>query len=118
MGEHATGTMARPATTTAWISLRPPNSKTGIVIVEPGPPTAYGATARRGAEHDGGVERSMKQLTGLDSSFLRMETPSTYGHVASLAIFDPATSPHSTDFEAVRALIESRLHLVPPFRRR
>ena len=30
----------------------------------------------------------MKQLTGLDSSFLRMETPTTYGHVASLAIFD------------------------------
>ena len=29
----------------------------------------------------------MRQLTGLDSSFLRMETPTTYGHVTSLAIF-------------------------------
>jgi WS/DGAT/MGAT family acyltransferase len=60
----------------------------------------------------------MKQLTGLDSSFLRMETPTTYGHVASLAIFDPATSPRALGYEDVRALIESRLHLVPPFRRR
>jgi diacylglycerol O-acyltransferase len=60
----------------------------------------------------------MKQLTGLDSSFLRMETPTTYGHVASLAIFDPATAPHALGYEDVRALIESRLHLVPPFRRR
>jgi diacylglycerol O-acyltransferase len=60
----------------------------------------------------------MKQLTGLDSSFLRMETPSTYGHVASLAIFDPATTPHPVGFEDIRALIEARLHLVPPFRRR
>jgi WS/DGAT/MGAT family acyltransferase len=60
----------------------------------------------------------MKQLTGLDSSFLRMETPTTYGHVASLAIFDPDTSPRPLGYEDVRALIESRLHLVPPFRRR
>ena len=60
----------------------------------------------------------MKQLTGLDSSFLRMETPTTYGHVASLAIFDPDTAPRPLGYEDVRALIESRLHLVPPFRRR
>ncbi len=60
----------------------------------------------------------MRQLTGLDSSFLRMETPTTYGHVASLAIFDPATAPHPVGYEEIRALIESRLHLVPPFRRR
>jgi WS/DGAT/MGAT family acyltransferase len=60
----------------------------------------------------------MKQLTGLDSSFLRMETPTTYGHVASLAIFDPATAPRALGYEDVRALIESRRHLGPPFRRR
>jgi WS/DGAT/MGAT family acyltransferase len=60
----------------------------------------------------------MKQLTGLDSSFLRMETPTTYGHVASLAIFDPHTAPRPVGYQEVRALIESRLHLVPPFRRR
>lgn len=60
----------------------------------------------------------MRQLTGLDSSFLRMETPTTYGHVASLAIFDPSTSPHPVGYHEIRELIESRLHLVPQFRRR
>ena len=60
----------------------------------------------------------MHQLTGLDSSFLRMETPTTYGHVASLAIFDPSTAPHPVGYHEIRQLIESRLHLVPQFRRR
>ena len=60
----------------------------------------------------------MRQLTGLDSSFLRMETPTTYGHVASLAIFDPSTAPHPVGYHEIRELIEARLHLVPPFRRR
>ena len=30
----------------------------------------------------------MKQLSGLDSSFLNMETPTTFGHVASLIVVD------------------------------
>lgn len=60
----------------------------------------------------------MRQLTGLDNSFLRMETPTTYGHVASLAVFDPATAPGPVTFEDVRRLVEQRLHLVAPFRRR
>ena len=60
----------------------------------------------------------MQQLTGLDNSFLRLEGPSMYGHVASLAIFDPATAPHAVGYQDVRELVASRLHLVPPFRRR
>ena len=60
----------------------------------------------------------MKQLTGLDNSFLRLEGPTMYGHVASLAIFDPATAPHAVGYQDVRELVEQRLHLVPPFRRR
>ena len=58
----------------------------------------------------------MQQLSGLDNSFLAMETPSTYGHVTSLAIFEP----HDHDFsvDSVRALVAERLHLVAPFRRR
>ena len=47
----------------------------------------------------------MKQLTGLDASFLYMETPTTYGHVNGLSIyrrpsddFDPdaAVGPRSS----------------------
>ena len=30
----------------------------------------------------------MKQLTGIDGSFLYMETPTTFGHVNGLAIYD------------------------------
>jgi len=60
----------------------------------------------------------VQQLTGLDNSFLRMETPSTYGHVASLAVFDPATAPRPVTFDDVRSLVLERIHLVAPFRRR
>ncbi len=60
----------------------------------------------------------MKQLSGLDTSFLRMETPTTYGHVASLAVFDPSTAPRPVTFDDVRNLVLERIHLVAPFRRR
>jgi diacylglycerol O-acyltransferase len=60
----------------------------------------------------------VQQLTGLDTSFLNMETPTTYGHVCGLAIFDPSTAPGPVTFENVRSLIQDRLHLLQPFRRR
>ena len=34
----------------------------------------------------------MQQLSGLDTSFLNMETSTTYGHVSGLAVFDPSTA--------------------------
>ena len=60
----------------------------------------------------------MQQLTGLDTSFLNMETPTTYGHVSGLAIFDPSTAATPPTFEDVKKLIEERIHLLPPYRRR
>jgi hypothetical protein len=36
----------------------------------------------------------MQQLSGLDTTFPNIETPTTYGHVSGLAIFDPSTSPN------------------------
>ena len=54
----------------------------------------------------------MRQLSGLDASFLNLETPSTPLHVASVAILDGETA----DFDAIRDHIEKRLHLLPPFR--
>ena len=61
----------------------------------------------------------MQQLTGIDATFLNMETATTFGHVNSLAIFDPSTAPagHYT-YDDVKDLIEQRLHLLPMFRRR
>ena len=60
----------------------------------------------------------MQQLTGLDTSFLNMETPTTYGHVSGLAIFDPATADVPSTFEDLKSLIQERIHLLPPYRRR
>ena len=60
----------------------------------------------------------MRRLTGLDATFLYLETPSIHMHVASTAVFDPSTVPGGYSFERVVELVESRLHLLPPFRRR
>ncbi|MCW2779046.1 MAG: wax ester/triacylglycerol synthase family O-acyltransferase, partial [Frankiales bacterium] len=60
----------------------------------------------------------MLQLTGLDAAFLAMETPSVFGHVASLIVLDPSTSPEPLTLERLTRLVERRLHLIPPFRRR
>jgi diacylglycerol O-acyltransferase / wax synthase len=60
----------------------------------------------------------MQQLTGLDAAFLAMETPATYGHVGSICILDPSTAEQPLTLEVMTELIESRLHLIPPFRRR
>ncbi len=54
----------------------------------------------------------------MDASFLYFETPTMHMHVAMTAIFDPSTMPGGYDFEQIKAFIDSRLHLVPPFRRR
>ena len=60
----------------------------------------------------------MKRLTGMDATFLYMETPSQPMHVGAAAILDPATMEGGYSFERFRDLVESRLHLLPPFRRR
>ena len=60
----------------------------------------------------------MERLSGLDNTFLTFETPSVHMHVAQTAIFDPSTVPGGYEFDKVKRHIESRLHLVPPFRRR
>jgi len=59
----------------------------------------------------------MKQLTGLDASFLNMETPNTYGHVTGLMLFDRP----SPDFDPYAAVYEKYASLVgqlEPMRRR
>jgi WS/DGAT/MGAT family acyltransferase len=60
----------------------------------------------------------MRRLTGLDAVFLYMETPTNHMHVGSTAIFDPTTVPGGYSFDKVKDVIASRLHLLPPFRRR
>ena len=60
----------------------------------------------------------MQQLTGLDASFLAMETHAVFGHVGSVCVLDPSTSPDPVTLEKITKVIADRLHLIPPFRRR
>lgn len=60
----------------------------------------------------------MQRLTGLDATFLYLETPANHMHVGSLAIFDPSTVPEGYEYEKVVDLVRDRLPLLPPFRRR
>jgi len=66
------------------------------------------------AEGDTNVE----QLSGLDAAFLAMETRTVFGHVGSVSIVDPSTAPEPLTFDRFTRVIESRLSLVPLFRRR
>jgi diacylglycerol O-acyltransferase len=60
----------------------------------------------------------MQQLTGLDAAFLAMETPAVYGHVGSVCVLDPSSAPEPLTLDRLARVIESRLYLIPPFRRR
>ena len=60
----------------------------------------------------------MQQLTGLDAAFLAMETSSVFGHVGSICVLDPTSAPEPLTLDRLTRLIEARLHLLPPFRRR
>ncbi len=60
----------------------------------------------------------MKQLSGLDATFLHMETPSQFGHVAGLSIYARPDTAGYDPYTAWRSQIDQRLHLLEPLRRR
>jgi WS/DGAT/MGAT family acyltransferase len=60
----------------------------------------------------------MRQLSGLDSAFLNLETPEAPMHVGAVTVLDLARAPRGFGFAAVRARIAERLHLLPGLRRR
>jgi diacylglycerol O-acyltransferase len=59
----------------------------------------------------------MKQLSAIDATFLYMETPYSYGHVSSVSIYDRPT-PDYNAYDAYRRVIQSRLGVLEPLRRR
>ncbi|KUH80816.1 MULTISPECIES: wax ester/triacylglycerol synthase family O-acyltransferase [unclassified Mycobacterium] len=59
----------------------------------------------------------MKQLSGLDASFLHMETPTTYGHVSSVTIFE-RPDPDFDPYAAVYTKFASLVGELEPLRRR
>jgi diacylglycerol O-acyltransferase / wax synthase len=60
----------------------------------------------------------MERLSGLDASFLYLETPSNHMHVTGIMVLDPSTMPDGYSFDKTKELVAARLHLVPQFRRR
>ena len=61
----------------------------------------------------------MKQLSGLDAAFLKLERGNTMLHGASLAIYDPSTAPGgSVRFKDILRFFTSRIRQFPQFRRR
>ena len=60
----------------------------------------------------------MKQLSGLDTSFLNLETATSFGHVSSLSIYGRPDDPDFDPYQAFRVQIESKLAILEPFRRR
>jgi diacylglycerol O-acyltransferase len=60
----------------------------------------------------------MDRLSGLDASFLYLETPAQLMHVCGVIVLDPSTMPEPYSFSALRDGIESRVRDVPDFTRK
>jgi WS/DGAT/MGAT family acyltransferase len=61
----------------------------------------------------------MKQLSGLDVSFLNLENGTSFGHVSSLSVYGrPEDDPDFEPYAAFRSQLEARLGDLEPFRRR
>lgn len=60
----------------------------------------------------------MKPLSGLDGTFLHLETPATPMHVASLHLFEPPPGGCEHFARAVRAMLAARIKDTPVLRRK
>lgn len=60
----------------------------------------------------------MKQLGGMDASFLYMETPQTPMHVGGLSIVELPAGFEGSFYDAYKAHLAARLHLVPVLRKK
>ncbi len=58
----------------------------------------------------------MERLSGLDASFLYLETPEQLMHVCGLLLLDVSTMPGGYDFATLKAEIARRVSGVPAFR--
>ncbi len=60
----------------------------------------------------------MKQLGGMDATFLNMESGSMYGHVSSMMVFEPQPGTGGAGLEITKRAILSRIDELEPYRRR
>ena len=60
----------------------------------------------------------MQQLTGLDASFLALETANATGHVGGVCVLDPREAPEPLTLARLTEVLGERLPLVPVLRRK
>jgi diacylglycerol O-acyltransferase len=60
----------------------------------------------------------MERLSGLDASFLYLESSAQLMHVCGVLLLDPSTVPGGYSFERLREGLEQRVTAIPAFRRR
>ncbi len=60
----------------------------------------------------------MQRLSGLDASFLYLETPTMHMHVALVTVLDPTTMPGGYDFERLQLYIDRGVRTQPQLQRR
>jgi WS/DGAT/MGAT family acyltransferase len=60
----------------------------------------------------------VKRLSGIDATFLYVETPTTHMHVIGVILLDPSTMPPGRPYDHIRKMIEDRIHLMPAFRQK
>lgn len=60
----------------------------------------------------------MKRLSGMDATFLYLETPEMHMHVIGVLLLDTSTMSEGQAFDKIRTMVEDRIHLMPSFRRR
>lgn len=60
----------------------------------------------------------MDRLSGLDASFLYLETPAQLMHVCAVIVLDPSTMPTSYSFDHLQAELDRHVRDVPTFTRK
>ena len=60
----------------------------------------------------------MERLSGLDASFLYLESSAQLMHVCGILQLDPSTIPEDYSFGAFKADLEARISTIPDFRRK
>ena len=60
----------------------------------------------------------MDRLSGLDASFLYLETPAQMLHVCGIIVLDPSTMPDGYSFDTMKDELASRVTPIPSFRRK
>jgi len=58
----------------------------------------------------------MRRMQGMDTTFFQAETPTMHLHVVGVLVLDPSTGSGPWGYDTVLALMEERMHLLPPFR--